>query len=1625
MNPQQQFSTLVDLLRYRAIHQAQQTAFIFLQDGEIEAEKLTYKELDRQARTIAAFLQSIADTGDRAILLYPSGLEFIAAFFGCLYAGIISVPVSLPKRNRRNKRLESIIKDTEAKLVLTTTSVMNETEKVFEENRVLANLHCITTNNFDGDRADDWQSPLINSNTLALLQYTSGSTGIPKGVMVSHGNVLHNSEYIKQAFNLSQSSVSVNWLPNFHDMGLIDGIIQPLYTGFLAVILSPVSFLQKPIRWLQAISNYQGTHCGCPNFGYDLCVSKTTSETRANLNLSSWVTAYCGAEPIRRETIENFTATFKSCGFQSQFFYPCYGMAEATLMISGGKVADRPIYTQVEAKALEKSRIVEVSIDAEKTKHLVGCGRARLDTKIEIVDPLTLKSCSEARVGEIWVSGQSVAQGYWNKPEATKETFQARLTNRKESFLRTGDLGFIKDGELFVTGRLKDLIIIRGQNHYPQDIEKTVDKSHPSLRPNCGAAFSVEVKGVEKLVVVQEVERTHLRKLDSDEVFKAIDRAVWLEHELAIETIVLLKPGRIPKTSSGKIQRSACQQQFLDGKLQNILATSSKRLVESEVKGIDFSLLYFSSNEAEFTDNKYQLLLEGAKFADRHDFHAVWIPERHFHAFGGLYPEPSVLGSALAMITERIRIRPGSVVLPLQNPVRVAEQWSVVDNLSKGRVDVSFAKGWNQNDFVLSPENYANRTQVMFDGIETVQKLWRGESVYLPNGSGEETEIRVYPLPKQSELPIWITCSGGKEAFIEAGAIGANILTALLAQTVEELAEKIALYRESRAKNGYDPNSGHVTLMLHTFVSSEIDFVRQQVRQPLINYLQSSVNLWQHSSKKTHELTESEPDELLNYAFERYFQTAALLGTPSSCLSMVDRLKQIGVNEIACLIDFGVDADSVISNLDYLDRLRKLANGISDRQIISEVKDRAIDPTEPDRYLTRSEKFSRPRADELIDWLRSYANERINSRSIDERRCIPPHIVLDFGNRGLFGLQVPPEYGGIGLSNEDTLRVVEQLGAIDQTLTLFVGNHNVLGVRPIMKYASKTVREQLLPQLATGREIAAYALTESGAGSNPRAISAKAIPNPNGGWLLKGAKIWSGSAAWSSVINIFVQHLDTNGQSIGISGFVVPQGVKGLRQGPEALTMGMRGMVQNAVFLDEVLVNSEQLLGEAGAGMKVAQDAMMHGRLVLAAGCVGGMKRCAQLTLRYSKRRLVSTGNLLNNPVTLVRLSDLTAAITALETLVFTIGELLDRGVTVPEEVYAACKTSGPEFFWQAADQLVQLLGGRGYIETNIASQILRDARVFRIFEGPTETLNMFLGSRIINKGEELYRFLCEELDAPEIAQWLKTSAEQIDEHFTSLKSSSFERYDVIRWAYVRTGELTTLAILLAAVCGANKRNASKSLDRALSWTKLQFEQKLKNILSGTPGELVASNADAITSQIFDYATKIGDLEQTSAGEDHKLDELLQCQTSEVKSQSESDPIVEFNTKKHENLSKNEEYKFLENNTNTIYTADYIQNLIKNRLAKTSNIDVDSIEGHRAFVEYGVDSVMAVELVQDLQECLQHPLEATLLWNFPTIESLSEYIVQTIQQTHEYESENNGSLQQNEIKKEDEIEGKI
>jgi acyl-CoA synthetase (AMP-forming)/AMP-acid ligase II len=473
----------------------------------------------------------------------------------------------------------AIAKDAEATFALTITSVLANSQHWLVQNPDLAQLHWLATDDINVDIAESWQKPIVNSDTLALLQYTSGSTGTPKGVMVSHSNLLSNCADLDLGWNHTVDSIIVSWLPTFHDMGLIYGVIEPLYKGCSCYMMPPVSFLHKPIRWLQAISTYKATHSGAPNFAYDLCVRKITPEQKATLNLSSWQMALNGAEPVRADVLQRFAEAFQPCGFDFTAFCPGYGLAEATLKVAAVRQQDSPVFLQVEADALAQNRVVEATRDRENVQTLVGCGRSEIDTQIAIADPQTFTQCQDSEVGEIWVSGSTVAQGYWKNPEQTKQIFQATLKgDTSKHFLRTGDLGFLKDGELFVTGRLKDIIIIQGRNHYPQDIELTVENSHPALRPSCGAAFAVEFKGEEQLVVVQEVERSYLRRLNIDEVVGNIRQAVSVEHDIRVHTVVLVKTGTIPKTSSGKIQRQACRQKFLNRTLDLLIPEKAQKL---------------------------------------------------------------------------------------------------------------------------------------------------------------------------------------------------------------------------------------------------------------------------------------------------------------------------------------------------------------------------------------------------------------------------------------------------------------------------------------------------------------------------------------------------------------------------------------------------------------------------------------------------------------------------------------------------------------------------------------------------------------------------------------------------------------------------------------------------------------------------------------------------------------------------------------------------------------------------------------------------------------------------------------------------------------------------------------
>jgi 8-amino-7-oxononanoate synthase len=560
-------SNLVDLVRHRASHQGHDRAFTYLVDGETEEIHLTYSQLDEQARAIAARLQALGLEGERALLLYPAGLDFITAFFGCLYAGVVAVPAYPPRRNRSLSRIQAIADDAQAKIALTTQAVWDRVQTVLEGNPDLKRIPWLCTDQLPSELHNQWRVPDVHGDTLAFLQYTSGSTGTPKGVILTHANLMHNSASIAYAFEHTRSGSGVFWLPSYHDMGLIGGILQPLYIGQANVLLSPMSFLQKPYRWLKAISRYRSTISGGPNFAYDLCVRKITPEQRATLDLRSWSLAFNGAEPVQADTIEQFTKMFAPCGFSPEAIYPCYGMAEATLIVSGGFKAALPVIRTFDAESLENNQVVDALADEEGTRALVGSGGNLLDQRIVIADPEQMTTVAPEQVGEIWVSGPSVAQGYWNRPEETEKTFRAYLSDTGEGpFLRTGDLGFMHDGELFITGRLKDLIIIRGLNYYPQDIELTVGACHPRLRPGNGAAFAVAASGGERLVIVQEIERRQQKELD--DVFEAIRKAVASEHELPVDAIALVKAGSIPKTSSGKIQRHACRAAFLDGTLE-------------------------------------------------------------------------------------------------------------------------------------------------------------------------------------------------------------------------------------------------------------------------------------------------------------------------------------------------------------------------------------------------------------------------------------------------------------------------------------------------------------------------------------------------------------------------------------------------------------------------------------------------------------------------------------------------------------------------------------------------------------------------------------------------------------------------------------------------------------------------------------------------------------------------------------------------------------------------------------------------------------------------------------------------------------------------------------------------
>ncbi len=565
--------TLAEILQVRAATKPDDLLYLFLIDGEAEGPRLTNGGADLAARAIALALRDLAEPGDRALLLYDPGIDFIPAFFGCQYAGVIPVPVCPPRLDRLVQSwqtLANVTADCRPRVVLTTSELAGSLAHGFANDLTCDTPRWLATDQIDPTSARSWRQPTLDPDAIALLQYTSGSTALPKGVMVSHANLMHNSRTIATAVEHRGPDCGVCWMPLYHDFALIGGVLQGVFVDdAFVVLMSPLAMVQRPFRWLQAVSRYPTVTSGGPNFAYDLCVQRITAEQKATLDLSHWKVAGIGSEPISAGTMARFAAAFAQCGFVPEAFYPTYGLAEGTLMVTGGVQRARPTVRTVSAKSLEQGQACAASADAAGARSIVGCGHPWLGQDVAIVHPESLVRCPDGTVGEIWVRGPSVAQGYWNQPEETERTFRARLSDGGAGpFLRTGDLGFVHDGELFVTGRLKDVLVIRGRNHYPQDIEATVQSLHSALRADGGAAFEIGCDGEARLVVVQEVAR---RALDVDVATLAGDirQAIAERHDLQLHDIKFLAPGSLPRTTSGKVQRHACRAAYERGTLRH------------------------------------------------------------------------------------------------------------------------------------------------------------------------------------------------------------------------------------------------------------------------------------------------------------------------------------------------------------------------------------------------------------------------------------------------------------------------------------------------------------------------------------------------------------------------------------------------------------------------------------------------------------------------------------------------------------------------------------------------------------------------------------------------------------------------------------------------------------------------------------------------------------------------------------------------------------------------------------------------------------------------------------------------------------------------------------------------
>lgn len=1177
--------------------------------------------------------------GARALLLYPPGLEFVVAFFACLRAGLAAVPAPLPRRHGGDGHLRMLLGDADPALVLSTRESLGALAPCLRGGRV-----AVLCTDGPPPAPGDAAPPDIDVGAVAFIQYTSGSTMAPRGVEVAHAGLAANVAMIRAAFGFDADSVMASWLPPFHDMGLVGSIVAPAALGFRSVLMAPATFLRQPRRWLQAISDHGATCAGAPDFAWDLCARRAPAMDKAGLDLSRLALAYNGAEPVRAATLRRLAAAFADCGLRPEAIFPCYGLAEHTLLVSGGPRGRAPRIVAVSQARLEAGQVRDAAADDPDARELVSCGPAAPGVSVLAVDPDSGRPAGPGRVGEIWLASAAVARGYRGGPPEAAHTFGARLADGSGAWLRSGDLGFMRDGELYITGRLKDLVIVNGRNLYPQDVEAVVEEVAGFLEPNRCAVFGVDEGGQERLGIVIEADRRLVRiarrgRSDGasiaqlDALAQRIRSAVAARFGTTVELLVFVRPGTFPRTSSGKVQRARCR----------LLA-------------------------------------------------------------------------------------------------------------ARGELDLVYA---------------------------------------------------------------------ARE-----------------------------LHPRRRSSDGRAPP-----------------------------------------------------------ALEESRRTAAA----------------------------------------------------------------------------------------MRDWLLRWAPRRLDSRLMDERRSMPPHVLLDLGNHGFLGMQAPHELGGKALATGDLLRLMEQLAAIDLTLATAVGVHNGLGLRPLLRFAAEPLRAALVPQLAGGRQLAAFALTEPAAGANPLAMRTRAV-RAGGGWRLSGDKHLIGLANWAGWITVVARALDEGGMALGTVALLVPDDAPGLRQEAEALTMGMRAMVQNALRFDEVFVPDSHVLGQPGAGMEVARDAMAFARLGIGALCVGGMKRCAQLMLRYASRREVAGGRLLDHPVTLARLDDLTCAIDALGALVAALAALDDRGAGLSHEACMACKCVASELLWEAADRLMQLLGGRGYLEPNLAPMLLRDARVMRILEGPTEALYGHLGAGALDGG--CLAFVADTLGAPELARQARTALQE-----AGPASSAYA-----------AGELCAWTMLVAAARGSDDGGAGAG--PAAAWARRRWSVLLAGL--GQPGAPVPGAALSVrlAARIAAYADAIGAPDQEAAGEIHERDPLLAPDWSPRGEGGATAPAgtatgraTNWATNWATNLPTaagyvagpaagsadfsvpGSEARMTSPAASIAAPAEDTRALVRRCLLYgLQDVGVESLGDDQPFAEAGLDSLSAMPVALELERQTGLSVNAELLYEYQTVTTLAAYL---------------------------------